>query len=156
MTGITRRAALGAAQPNHPSETFLETLREANQFLSVLLYSDQAREALRLDFPAWLADQFPRFADAFYREYQSARLRRAPEALEEPRRLVDRLLEAVGLRVVDISLGRTAFDSRLHLGRSTTNDPAMPDGAVASVIRNGFERLDGSLAQQAEVIVNRI
>ena len=134
----------------------LEDLREANIYLGLLRCSEAARDPLRLDFQDWLTDNFPRFADAFYREYQLAVRQGAAVGLDVSRKQVERLLESVGLRVVEITLGRTVFDNRLHMARSTAKDPSMPDGTIAGVIRNGFERVEGGLTQQAEVIVNRI
>lgn len=140
------------------SEAYLDQLKKANLLLGVLRFSDQAREALRLDVPNWAADHFPRLADAFYREYQMAKRRGDAASLEEARTLVDKVLASMGLRVLEIAVGRTLFDDRFHMARSTLSDLSMPDGSIASVIRNGMEKFDGGwvLQRQAEVIVNRI
>jgi molecular chaperone GrpE (heat shock protein) len=148
--------ALCQTSPDAVSEETLDHMREANIYLGILRASDQAREPLRFDAQAWLAEQFPRFADAFYREYQLAKRQGTAAPLESAQAMVQRLLQRIGLKVVDISLGRTAFDNRFHVARSTASDPSIPDGCITTVIRNGFERLEGGLAQQAEVIVNRI
>lgn len=139
------------------SGEILERLREANIYLGLLRFSEQAREPLAFQFHPWLVDQFPRLADTFYREYQTAQRLGTSGPLEQVRPLVDRLLELAGLRLIPIELGRTIFDGRSHIARSTANDPSMPDGTIAGVVKNGFEKSPGGgLAQQAEVIVNRI
>jgi hypothetical protein len=42
------------------------------------------------------------------------------------------------------------------MGRSTTSDPRLPDGSIASVVRNGFLRANQPAIRQPEVIVNRL
>jgi len=135
----------------------LDALREANLYLGILFNYDQARESIGLDFQTWLANHFPRLADEFYREYQSAKHQNRADAFEAPKQQVDDILgNSLNLKVVDISLGRTVFDTRFHVARSTTKVAGMLDGTIASVIKNGFMRSDGAVTQQAEVIVNRI
>jgi hypothetical protein len=149
---------LRSAPPGIHEETFLDELKKANLYLGVLRFSEPARDILRLDINGWLLDHFPSFADTFYREYQVLQRRGRVTQIEGVRELVDKVLSAAGLRVIEITLGRTLFDDRCHIARSTSSDMSIPDGTIAGVIRNGFEKSDGgwTLHRQAEVIVNRI
>ncbi len=151
---------LRSRSPESQSLGFLDELKKANLFLGTLRFSDHAREVLRLDIPGWTADHFPRLADAFYREYQLAQRREGTvsKPMEDARSLVDTVLSSAKLRVLKILLGRTQFDDRLHMARSTSSDMSMPNGTIAGVIRNGLEKSEGDwvLKRQAEVIVNRI
>jgi molecular chaperone GrpE (heat shock protein) len=66
------------------------------------------------------------------------------------------VLEDVNLRPVVIALGKTRFDEKLHVAKSTVRDNSIPDGTIASVIRNGFEKIGVGTIQMPEVIVNRL
>jgi len=133
----------------------LMRIREYAGLLSVLQSSERGTERLRFDARSWIRAQFRSFADLFFRTYQELESAGMSSDLGEAQQIVTRVLGWAGVEVVAIRLGRTAFNSREHIGRSTVNRPDFPDGVIVSVIKSGFREVGGSVVQQPEVVVNR-
>lgn len=61
-------------------------------------------------------------------------------------------LRRIGVEVIDLKVG-DAFDARTAEALTTTKDPAIPDGAIASIFERGFMLRD-QLLRAARVVVN--
>jgi hypothetical protein len=60
-----------------------------------------------------------------------------------------------GLENIPISLGRTTFDPALgHNAATTVNDPALPNGVIVGILRDGYRR-DHQIVRDAHVVVNK-
>lgn len=120
--------------------------------LAGLLRCDASRLGFR--FQSWVTETFLPFADLYLQRYQQAQFEKRQGELQAGATLVRQLLRVAAVEPIEVTLGETLFDSARHIGRSTTNDPQVPDGVITGVIRNGFlERQQ--LIRQPEVIVNR-
>jgi molecular chaperone GrpE (heat shock protein) len=131
-------------------------IRECSIFLFLLQNTDLFADKLNFRLEKWVQEQFLGFADLFLRTYQEAQLNGGAADLETGRELVLRTLRVANLEPVEITLGKTPFDSSQHVGRSTASRLDLEDGTIASVVRNGFRQAtDGTVMRQPEVIVNR-
>lgn len=141
--------------PDTPVKKLLR-IRESSHLLSILLGSSLLLDKMHFRLDKWAGERFLSYADLFLKKYQDARREGRDATLEPGRTIVLQTLALAGLEPLDIVLGQTPFDSGKHVGRSTTNRPDMPDGTIASVVRNGFLHADGTVWRQPEVIVNRL
>ncbi len=135
----------------------LAVIRAANGFLNTL--PEPAVSDALLDFKPekWVRDRFLDFADRFLRQYNRDVLaNQVDEPLEKSRIVLMEILDSFDINAVPIVLGETRFDSKVHIGRSYVNDPALPDGTVADVVKSGFVTAEGKTLHQPEVIVNRL
>lgn len=132
-------------------ETDAEEVRRTRE-LAGLLRGDANRLAFR--FQSWVTETFLPFADLYLQRHQQAQFEKRQEELQPGATLVRQLLRIAAVEPVEVTLGETLFDSARHIGRSTTNDPHVPDGVITGVIRNGFLE-EQQVIRQPEVIVNR-
>lgn len=120
------------------------------------LQKDGGGALLDFSFEKWMTSDFLPFADLFIRRYQIARAEGSGGAeLQRGFALIRELLEAASLAPIDVTPGETRFDSRCHVGSSTSSDPRFPDGVITGVVRNGFIEGGRLVIRQPEVIVNR-
>jgi hypothetical protein len=132
-------------------ETDAEEVRRTRE-LTGLLRCDANRLGFR--FQSWVTETFLPFADLYLQRHQQAQFEKRQEELQLGATLVRQLLRMAAVEPVEVTLGETLFDSARHIGRSTTNDPHVPDGVITGVIRNGFIE-EQQVIRQPEVIVNR-
>lgn len=132
-------------------DTDAEEVRRTRD-LTGLLRCDANRLGFR--FQSWVTETFLPFADLYLQRHQQAQLEKRQEELQAGATLVRQLLRMAAVEPVEVTLGETLFDSTRHIGRSTSNDPHVPDGVITGVIRNGFLE-EQQVIRQPEVIVNR-
>jgi hypothetical protein len=132
-------------------ETEAEEVRRTRE-LTGLLRCDASRLGFR--FQSWVTETFLPFADLYLQRFQQAKFEKRQEELQAGATLVRQVLRMAAVEPVEVTLGETLFDSARHIGRSTTNDPHVPDGVITGVIRNGFLE-EQQVIRQPEVIVNR-
>lgn len=131
-----------------------EEIRRTRE-LAALLSSEVAKVA-GFRFKTWVTDSFLHFADLYLQRYQQAQLDKRDAEMHEGMQLVRHVLSVAAVEPIDVTPGDTLFDSRYHVGRSTTNDPRFSDGVITGVVRNGFIEGGLQVIQQPEVIVNRM
>ena len=79
------------------------------------------------------------------------------QQLSEAKTTVAEILKRADIKAIEIELGVTKFDSKVHIARSTETNPAYPNNVIMSVIKNGFYYINsGKFLNQPEVIVNKI
>ena len=104
----------------------------------------------------WVRERFLDFADSFYHEYQKQLLKNEHQALTEAKSSVTEILQKANIKIIEIELGATQFDSKIHIARSTETNISYPNNVIMRVIRNGFSYIsNGKFIQQPEVIVNK-
>ncbi len=96
--------------------------------LAGLLHCDGHRLGFR--FQSWVTETFLPFADLYLQRDQQARFEKRPGELQAGAALVRQLLRVAAVEPIEVTLGETQFDSARHIGRSTTNDPLVPDGSL--------------------------
>jgi molecular chaperone GrpE (heat shock protein) len=153
-----RRLVKGDLPPLDSSTKELVRVRDYSNFLSALQNSDRSTGRLNFNLRAWIADRFREFADHFLRFYQEARMQgRLGEDLKIAYRIICDVLEWADLKPIDIELGNTVFNSRVHVGRGTQNVPQYGEGVIVGVVRSGFRNSKtDEIIKQPEVVVNRI
>jgi molecular chaperone GrpE (heat shock protein) len=86
---------------------------------------------------------------------QKRQLDKDEDQLNEALEIIKKVLNIANIDIIEIVLGKTIFDSKIHIARTTTNTPNYPNNTISSVIRNGFRLINGNIIQQPEVIVNK-
>lgn len=138
-------------------EKDLKIIKSNIYFLISFQNTNIAYEILEFNIEGWVKEEFWEFADQFMRSYQRGVYEGKKTAqLDEVKDVIDRILTFVKLEIIRIELGKTVFDSKLHIGRSYTRESSMYDGTIADVVRNGYREINGVVIQQPEVIVNRL
>lgn len=130
-------------------------IRELMALLIMTQNSGTLADQLNFSLRGWLENDFVGFADRFLQRLQQARLEGESGLFEKGYELILQALRHADLAPIDLFLGMTVFDSRLHTEVSPARFPNLPDGVVVAVVRNGFMRGNGEVVSQAEVIVNR-
>ncbi|MCK4763924.1 MAG: hypothetical protein KAW12_17110 [Candidatus Aminicenantes bacterium] len=135
----------------------LQIIRRHIYFLISLQSTDILSNLPDFTIEKWVKEEFLEFTDQFMRYYQRSVFEgKETGQLEEVKRLIDKILVFVNIEVIPLELGKTLFDSTLHIGRSHTREASMYDGTVADVVRSGYREINGVVIQQPEVIVNRL
>jgi len=135
-----------------------EEVRRTREYASLLASMQSGDNGNRLNFrfKSWITDSFLPFADLYLQRYQQAQLESRHREMQRGVQLVRQLLHFAAVEPIEVTLGETAFDSALHIGRSTTNDPRFSDGVITGVVRNGFVEGGQQVIRHPEVIVNRM
>jgi hypothetical protein len=134
----------------------IDRIKEINQQMSYNLNSNDIHSIKKFRPKIWIRESFVDFADSFMVTYQKQQLKNSHEHLEDAYEIIKETLKYSSLEPVDIKLGVTPFNSKVHIGRSTVSNADMPDKVIASVIRNGFYQSGGkSFYRQPEVIINK-
>ena len=151
---IQDAAKTPAARTETPAKELLR-IRNWTQLLTTLS-SAETRKILDFEPGKWVRKHFLEFADLFLRKYQQARLDNQSGELEKAYEIVLAVLEKGGVKPLVIELGKTLFDSKCHIARSTAKNDRFLDDAVVGVLRNGFEQSGRGIIQQPEVIINKL
>ncbi len=139
-----------------PAKDLLRVRECTSLLLSLLQSSEGTTGRLRFDLRQWIAGDFCRFADVFLRAYQTSELEGEASELAGGLATVREVLGWAEIEPIEIELGRTKFDSRLHTGQVGASDPRFPDGSIVRVDRSGFRTVGGPVLQLPKVIVNRV
>lgn len=131
-----------------------EEIRRTRELAALL--SSEVGKVTGFRFKTWVTDSFLHFADLYLQRYQQAQLDKRDAEMSEGMLLVRHVLSVAAVEPIDVTPGDTLFDSRQHVGRSTTTDPRFSDGVITGVVRNGFIEGGLQVIQQPEVIVNRM
>ena len=157
LIGLAAKRAEGDFGSAKPDTQKLMLLRESQQLLSTFETTDSESMLLDFDLERWSGDEFTEVANAFLSWYQRAKSEGRSDSLERAYRIVVDTLRLGDLEPIEIALGETFFDSKLHEGRSREYDDRYPKGTILSVIKNGFKRAStGEIVRHAEVIVNQM
>jgi hypothetical protein len=135
-----------------------EEVRRTREYATLLASIQSGDNGSRLSFRfrSWITEHFLPFADLYLQRYQQAQLENRHREMQSGLSLIRQLLQFAAVEPIDVTLGETAFDSTLHIGRSTTNDPRFSDGVITGVVRNGFVEGGQQVIRHPEVIVNRM
>lgn len=132
----------------------LLSLRRGVFFLMMQNQFERDRTGRAFNYEEWAEKMFVPFADSFFLMVQ--RSGREQKANFDPARaIVARALRIAEIEPIEIVVQQTQFDSSIHHCSSNESLRAVPDGAIVSVIRNGFRSRRTGKSQLAEVIVNR-
>ncbi len=107
----------------------------------------------------WCATKLPDLVDLFHRSAQREHARGWPEEFTKVDQAFREALALAGLKVIDIELGKTEFNSKIHEVRDRITDPSLPDNAITGCLRVGFLKKvapggDEKVWRKAQVQVN--
>lgn len=149
----TRSPAALDAKTRERFEAEVLRIRDGLQLLTLLQTTDLADRIRSFNLKSWIRGDFVRFADELIR----ARQRGPAPGLEVAWEIIREALAHAGLQPVEIELGKTRFDSKVHIGRSDAHERDAQDGVIVGVVRNGFrDVLSEKYFQRPEVVVNRV
>ncbi|MCP4004369.1 MAG: hypothetical protein GY725_09255, partial [bacterium] len=145
--------------PKTPEEQRRRLLvfRDSSHLLATFRNTDAGEELLRFKPAKWCFEELPELADMFLCHYQIAQSENRAAPLEKAHEIVVRALAIGKLEPIEVIIGKTDFNNKIHIGRSSEQKPQYPTGTIVGVVKNGFRHLrDGRMVVQPEVIVNRI
>ncbi|NIM79611.1 MAG: hypothetical protein GTO20_12530, partial [Candidatus Aminicenantes bacterium] len=135
----------------------LQMIMKNITFLISLQNAGVTSELLDFKVEKWVREEFWDFADQFFRTYQRKIFEEEQAGeMEEAKATIVKILAEFNLEWIPITLGRTIFDSQLHIGRSYSQESAIPDHTISDVVRSGLREINGVVLQRPEVIVNRL
>jgi hypothetical protein len=150
---------------NHPEKRLkaptpakdLQMIMKNITFLISLQNTGATSELIDFKVEKWVREEFWDFADQFFRTYQRKIFEnQQAEEMEEAKATIVKILAEFKLEWIPITLGRTIFDSQIHVGRSYSQESTIPDHTISDIVRNGLREINGVVLQRPEVIVNRL
>lgn len=131
-------------------------IKKKTSFLMFIHSLNAIPELLKFNLEKWFENDFLDFASEFLKRYQKEEFSNTmTRELEVAYSKIQEILAHFDIEPISITLGQTTFNSKMHDGQSTINDPDMMDEAIAEVITNGFQRKNGKIINRPVVIVNR-
>ena len=138
-------------------EKIISSLRNWTHLLTSLQDFGKVQQFLDFDLSKWVREYFIEFADTFLCAYQESQNKKHNNFPEEAYRVILRILSTGELEPVEIVLGETMFDKKIHIARSTISQSMTRDGVIVQVFRNGFRvGQEGRMIQKPQVVYNRV
>lgn len=142
-------------------ELDISTIRKHSQLLTALENFREVKKLRDFRIDKWIREYFLEVADRIFCRYQEVEFEKRgifdekDGSLKELLKLAEEILSAAKFKYIPIKLGEDVYDGKIHIARSTTNNPSFSNRAIMSVIRNGFKQ-EEKIFQQPEVIINKI
>ncbi|WP_207682142.1 hypothetical protein [Desulfonema magnum] len=138
-------------------EKEISRLRNWTHLLISLQDFGKVQQFLDFDMKKWVREYFIEFADTFLCASQESQDKKHNNFPGEAHEIILRILSTGELEPVEIVLGKTLFDKKIHSARSTVSQNMTRDGVIVQVLRNGFrEAPEGRMIQQPQVIYNKV
>lgn len=132
-------------------------IKQKIYFLVFMQHLDEIPDLLNFSIHEWFSKKFLGFADHFLKYQQKEILSGThTKEMEDVNTIILEILAYFDYEPIPIFLGKTQFNSQIHMGQSKISDSAMADGVIAEVIKSGFRKKSGDVVIQPEVIVNRL
>ena len=140
----------------HPEQDIdTPELRSWSELLSSLQSSRKIRKMLNFKLAGWIRSDFLEVADMFLREYLDRKQEKSDDSWDELNQIVLDVLAKADLKPVEIELGKTNYNSKKHIARSSISNNSLPDKVITGIIRNGFMQKE-RVIQQPQVTINKV